>query len=160
MKVFYYLNIFIIFNLTFSLFLKQNFYNFQNQNLKIQNENKENENQKIENEENKENKENKSLEISIELYLYSWPLIISKLTRKSMFYCPDNRMMPLPVFPNPNLTAIVRPNVDTLYDACWINHNKANKLLLTIPNTENGVYFLFPLMVLLLILLLLFSLLY
>lgn len=63
-----------------------------------------------------------------------------------MFYCPDNRMMPLPVFPNPNLTAIVKPNVDTLYDACWIDHNKADDLLLTIPNTEEGLYFLFPLM--------------
>lgn len=89
----------------------------------------------------------KSSSISTELYLYSWPLIMSRLTRKSMFYCPDNRMMPLPVFPNPNLTAIVRPNVDTLYDACWIDHTKEEDLLLTIPNTEEGLYFLFPLMV-------------
>ena len=82
-----------------------------------------------------------------EMYLYSWPLVMTRLTRKSMFYCPDNRMMPLPVFPNPNLTAIVRPNVDTLYDACWIDHTKADDLVLTIPNTEEGLYFLFPLMV-------------
>jgi hypothetical protein len=87
-----------------------------------------------------------ALDTSTELYLYSWPLVMTFLTRKSMFYCPDNRMMPLPVFPNPNLTAIVKPNVDTLYDACWIDHTKADDLLLTIPNTEDGLYFLFPLM--------------
>jgi hypothetical protein len=87
-----------------------------------------------------------ALDISTELYLYSWPLVMTFLTRKSMFYCPDNRMMPLPVFPNPNLTAIVKPNVDTLYDACWIDHTKADDLLLSIPNTEDGLYFLFPLM--------------
>jgi hypothetical protein len=90
---------------------------------------------------------NLDLDTATELYLFSWPLVMTHLTRKSMFYCPDNRMMPLPVFPNPNLTAIVKPNVDTLYDACWIDHTKADDLLLTIPNTEDGLYFLFPLMV-------------
>lgn len=81
-----------------------------------------------------------------EMYLYAWPLVMTSLTRQSMFYCPDNRMMPLPVFPNPNLTAIVKPNVDTLYDACWINHEKAADLTLSIPDTTEGLYFLFPLM--------------
>ena len=81
-----------------------------------------------------------------ELYLYAWPLVMSSLTRKSMFYLPDNIMLPLPVFPNPNLTAIVKPNVDTLYSACWLNHEKADELVLTVPDTNSGLYYLFPLM--------------
>ncbi len=83
---------------------------------------------------------------SSEMYLYAWPLIMSYLTRRQMFYLPDNLMLPLPVFPNPNLTAIVKPNVDTLYDAGWINHEKAEELTLTIPDTNHGLYYLFPLM--------------
>jgi hypothetical protein len=88
----------------------------------------------------------KDANLPTEMYLYAWPLVMTSLTRQSMFYCPDNRMMPLPVFPNPNLTAIVKPNVDTLYDACWINHEKASELTLSIPDTTDGLYFLFPLM--------------
>lgn len=80
------------------------------------------------------------------MYLYGWPLVMSSLTRKSMFYLPPNIMLPLPVFPNPNLTAIVKPNVDTLYDACWIDHTRVDELTLTIPDTTDGLYYLFPLM--------------
>lgn len=86
------------------------------------------------------------LDASTELYLYSFPLVLSYITRNTMFYLPDNLMLPMPIFPNPNLTAIVKPNVDTLYDACWINHTKVEELVLTIPNTDDGVYYLFPLM--------------
>ena len=88
----------------------------------------------------------KDIDLPSEMYLFAWPLVMTYLTRQSMFYCPDNIMMPMPVFPNPNVTAIVKPNVDTLYDACWINHQKADDLILTIPDTTNGLYFLFPLM--------------
>lgn len=87
-----------------------------------------------------------SFDTATEMYLYAWPLVITSLTRESMFYLPDNLMLPLPVFPNPNLTAIVKPNVDTLYDACWINHEKVDDLVLTIPDTTDGLYYLFPLM--------------
>jgi len=86
------------------------------------------------------------LDTSSEMYLYSWPLVISYLTRRQMFYLPDNLMLPLPVFPNPNLTAIVKPNVDTLYDAGWLVFDKADELTLTVPDTNNGLYYLFPLM--------------
>ncbi len=37
------------------------------------------------------------LDTSSEMYLYSWPLVISYLTRRQMFYLPDNLMLPLPV---------------------------------------------------------------
>lgn len=50
------------------------------------------------------------------------------------------------MFPNPNLTAIVKPNVDTLYSACWIDHQKEESLILTVPDTTEGLYYLFPLM--------------
>lgn len=86
------------------------------------------------------------LDVPTQMYLFAWPLVMTSLTRKSMFYLPDNLMLPLPVFPNPNLTAIVKPNVDTLYDACWINHEKVDQLVLNIPDTSDGVYYLFPLM--------------
>eukprot|EP01038_Epipyxis_sp_PR26KG_P012594 gene12594-16888_t len=90
----------------------------------------------------------RSLDIddATQLYLYAWPLVMTSLSRKAQFYLPDNVMLPLLVFPNPNLTAIVRPNVDTLYDACWINHEKADQLELILPDTNDGLYYLFPLM--------------
>lgn len=87
-----------------------------------------------------------NLDTATELYLYGWTLVMSSLTRQSMDYLPDNFMAPLPVFPNPNVTAIVKPNVDTLYDACWINHEVQEDLILTIPDTNDGLYYLFPLM--------------
>ena len=87
-----------------------------------------------------------NFENPVEMYLYAWPLVFSSLTRQSMAYLPDNLLVPLPTFPDPNLTAIVKPNVDTLYSACWINHEKSDELVLTVPNTNKGVYYLFPLM--------------
>ncbi len=36
--------------------------------------------------------------------------------------------------------------MDTLYSACWIDHEKAVELVLTVPDTSDGVYYLFPLM--------------
>ena len=86
------------------------------------------------------------LNTAAEMYLYAWPLVMTNLTRVKMDYLPDNLMLPLPVFPNPNLTAIVKPNVDTLYDAGWINHEKMDELVLTVPDTNDGVYYLFPLL--------------
>jgi len=86
------------------------------------------------------------VDTATEMYLYAWPLVMSSLTRESMFYLPDNVMLPMPVFPNPNLTAIVKPNVDTLYDACWINHEVQEDLILEVPDTTEGVYWLYPLM--------------
>lgn len=92
------------------------------------------------------NSEGAIVDTATEMYLYGWTLVMSSITRDSMWYLPDNLMLPLPVFPDPNLTAIVKPNVDTLYDACWINHAKAHELTLTVPDTTDGLYFLFPLM--------------
>ncbi len=86
------------------------------------------------------------MDIATEMYLYAWPLVMTSLTRKSMLYLPPNIMLPLPVFPNPNLTAIVKPNVDTLYDACWIDFSKSEDLVLKIPDTSDVLYYLFPLM--------------
>jgi hypothetical protein len=37
------------------------------------------------------------MDTATEMYLYAWPLVMSSLTRKSMFYLPDNIMLPLPV---------------------------------------------------------------
>lgn len=74
---------------------------------------------------------------------------MTKLTRKSipMVFEPDNDMVPLIAFPNPDLTAIVKPNVDTLYSSCWIDHTKAEELTLHVPDTNgDGLYYLFPLM--------------
>ena len=38
------------------------------------------------------------LDTSTEMYLYAWPLIMSSLTKESMFYLPDNIMLPMPVY--------------------------------------------------------------
>lgn len=88
-------------------------------------------------------------EIIMESYIYAYPLIISEITRKQttnfseptglIGQAPENQFSHAKVFPNPEFTNIVRPNVDTLYSSAWINLTE-EPMVISVPNTSGRYY--------------------
>jgi hypothetical protein len=81
-----------------------------------------------------------------EAALYALPLVIMDLTRQQFFADPvtadatPNRFLHVPILANPSFRSVVRPNVDTLYSAAWLDVS-ADPVLMTLP-PSNGRYFL------------------
>lgn len=94
-----------------------------------------------------------ALEISIEAYIYAFPMVIMELTRRKMTnvesplangHAPMNQFGHLPKFPDATFTEIVRPNADTLYSILWFDVEK-EPLIITVPDSNNR-YFLLPIL--------------
>lgn len=77
--------------------------------------------------------------------LYALPLVIMDLTREQFFADPlgagvsANRFLHIPILGNPSFRSVVRPNVDTLYSAAWLDLG-GEPVLLTLP-PSHGRYF-------------------
>ncbi|MEM6967683.1 MAG: DUF1254 domain-containing protein [Bacteroidota bacterium] len=85
------------------------------------------------------------LKILGESYIYGYPLILMDLTKGVSTniaaphpvkpQAPVNQLAHFRKFPDHNLTAVVKPNVDTYYSIAWFDL-KAEPFVLTMPATE------------------------
>jgi hypothetical protein len=91
-------------------------------------------------------------EISREAYIYSYPLVLTDVTRQQLTnYAepnetgqgPPNRFINLRAFPDPKFKIVVRPNADTLYSSAWLDL-KAEPIVLSVPATDR--YFMLPML--------------
>ena len=93
------------------------------------------------------------LEIVGEAYFYGYPLVLMDYTKKVSTniespdplrpFAPVNQIAHFRAFPDHNLTAVVKPNVDTYYSIVWFNLREEPQAL-SIPATER--YYLLPFM--------------
>ncbi len=76
-------------------------------------------------------------------YIFAYPLVLVEVTKNSMTsaYAPINQFAHLAAFPDERFTAIVRPNVDTLYSNAWLDLEK-EPVVLTVPDTRGRYYLL------------------
>ncbi len=91
------------------------------------------------------------LKILGESYVYGYPLVLMDLTKKvstniesphpSKPIAPLNQLGHFRTFPDHNMTAIVKPNVDTYYSIAWMDLEK-EPLVLSMPATDR--YYLLP----------------
>jgi len=74
-------------------------------------------------------------------YLYALPLVLMDITREEMFKHPaaaaaePNRFYTIPVLADHTFRTVIRPNVDTLYSAAWLDLAE-EPVLLTIPPSD------------------------
>lgn len=90
---------------------------------------------------------------AVQTYIYAYPLVLMEVTKRIMTnvsqkhknimkpQAPINRFAHVPVFPTDTFTAIVRPNVDTLYSFAWLDLSD-EPLILSVPNTYGRYYLL------------------
>jgi hypothetical protein len=77
--------------------------------------------------------------------LYALPLVIMDLTREQFFTDPlaagvtTDRFLHIPILGNPSFRSVVRPNVDTLYSAAWLDLS-TEPVLLTVPPSDGRYY--------------------
>ena len=71
-------------------------------------------------------------EISVEAYIYFYPLITMDVTREQINHAPGvpanglvNRFVHICTFPPVDFRAVVRPNFDTLYSSAWLDSPKS-----------------------------------
>ena len=93
------------------------------------------------------------LEIVVEAYFYGYPLVLMDYTKKVSTniespdpmhpFAPVNQIGHFRVFPDHNLTTVVKPNVDTYYSIVWFNLREEPQVL-SMPATER--YYLLPFM--------------
>lgn len=93
------------------------------------------------------------LEIVVEAYFYGYPLVLMDYTKKVSTNienpdpmhpsAPVNQIGHFRVFPDHNLTTVVKPNVDTYYSIVWFNLREEPQVL-SMPATER--YYLLPFM--------------
>lgn len=91
------------------------------------------------------------LKIIGDTYVFGYPLILMDLTKKVSTniekpdpvrsLAPVNQLGHYRVFPDHNMKAVVKPNVDTYYSIAWLDLNKGPQVL-SIPATDR--YCLFP----------------
>jgi hypothetical protein len=92
-------------------------------------------------------------EIAIEAYVFAYPLVLMELTRRAMTnvprplpsgHAPMNRFCHMTTFPDPGMSDVVRPNVDTLYSHVWydVTHEP---LVIGVPDS-GGRYYLLEMM--------------
>ena len=77
-----------------------------------------------------------------EAYIFGLPLVTMDITRRqatnvtqpqmSAMRSPMNQFAHLPVFPDANFTAVVRPNADTYYSNAWLDLSQG-PIILTLP---------------------------
>lgn len=90
--------------------------------------------------------------ISVEAYLYLYPLVLMDVTRLQFTNvekwdgktpnAPMNTFGHFRAFPPLDFKAVVRPNFDTLYSILWMDLSK-EPMILSIPNSD-GRYYLMP----------------
>jgi hypothetical protein len=92
-------------------------------------------------------------EIAIDAYLYGYPLILMDVTRQVMtnvdvpttqggvIAAPMNQFAHAAEFPDASFTAVVRPNLDTLYSPMFFDVSK-EPLLIDIPDSGDRYYLL------------------
>lgn len=92
-------------------------------------------------------------ESGVQAYIYGYPLVLMEITKKIMTHgspsyksmmrpqASINEFAHVPVFPTDAFTAIVRPNVDTLYSFAWLDLS-GEPLILSVPNTYARYYLL------------------
>jgi hypothetical protein len=74
-------------------------------------------------------------------YVYALPLVLMNVTREEMFAHPaaaaaePNRFYTIPVLADHTFRTVIRPNVDTLYSAAWLDLDE-EPVLLTIPPSD------------------------
>ncbi len=82
--------------------------------------------------------EDRTQEIATEAYIYAFPMVLMEITRRVSFEgaiglaASMNQFTHLRAFPDHNFSAVVRPNVDTLYSIAYFDVWK-EPLVLTIP---------------------------
>ena len=92
-------------------------------------------------------------EISMEAYIYLYPLITMDVTRRVLTNVPAgvkdgmgpmNTFQHLKTFPSVSFREVVRPNFDTLYSIAWVDLSK-EPMIVSSPDTQ-GRYFLLPML--------------
>ena len=89
-------------------------------------------------------------EIGKKAYIYAYPLVVVDLTKRIMTNVSSskdlmrpqaqvNQFAHVPIFPDERFTAIVRPNIDTLYSFAWLDLQK-EPIVMTMPNTRGRYY--------------------
>lgn len=77
--------------------------------------------------------------------LYALPLVVMDLTREQFFSDPvsadaaPGQFLHIPILANPTFRSVVRPNVDTLYSAAWLDLG-AEPVLLSLPPSDGRYY--------------------
>lgn len=91
--------------------------------------------------------------ISVEAYIYFYPLVTMDITRKQftnvepsreLGKAPMNMFANIPEYPPADFKGVVRPNFDTLYSVLWADLTK-EPLIVSVPDT-NGRYYLLPML--------------
>lgn len=90
-------------------------------------------------------------EITAEIYVYTYPLLVMDTTRRKMTIPvgafglgPANQFNHMRIFPKPGFEAVVRPNFDTLYSSAWLNLTR-EPVVISTPGT-GGRYFILQMM--------------
>ncbi len=84
-------------------------------------------------------------DLAAEAYVYAYPLVLTDLTREASLSSPvadnitPNRFLHIPILANAGFRTVVRPNVDTIYSAAWVDLTR-EPVLMTVPASD-GVYF-------------------
>ena len=90
-------------------------------------------------------------EISVEAYIYLYPLVTMDVTRRLMSNVPAgkkpgagpaNQFQHLRTFPAADFREVVRPNFDTLYSPAWLDLRK-EPMIVSIPDSQDR-YYVFP----------------
>lgn len=79
--------------------------------------------------------------MALDAYIYGYPLVLMDITKNIMLSSgyQQNQFLNERVFPNPQYTTIIRPNVDTLYSMAWLDLS-GQPILLYVPDTHNKYY--------------------
>ena len=93
---------------------------------------------------NKENDPVSPVALAEEAYIFGLPLVTMDITRRQAtnvaqaqitMQSPMNQFSHLPVFPDADFTAVVRPNADTYYSNAWFDLSQG-PIILTLPGNE------------------------
>ena len=79
--------------------------------------------------------------MAIDAYIYGYPLVLSDITKRNGLssVAQINRFYNERAFTTPSFNQVVRPNVDTLYSAAWLDLSQG-PMILHVPNTNNRYY--------------------
>ncbi|ARN82916.1 DUF1254 domain-containing protein [Methylocystis bryophila] len=97
-------------------------------------------------------REKAALEIGVDAVIYGLPLVIMDITKAKLtnvakpqgFAAPVNQFVNARSFPDASFKDVVRPNVDTLYSAAFLDLS-AEPIVLSAPDTH-GRYYLMPIL--------------
>ena len=85
--------------------------------------------------------EEQTYNLGIQAYIYAYPLVIMEMTKRVFISrrAPINQFVHAESFPSPEMRAVIRPNVDTLYSTAWLDLSH-EPLILSVPNTGGRYY--------------------